>query len=103
MGIPWAEAPTAGALTGTKTVLNELIAYLDLAGLPSNALSNRSELMMTYAMCGFANLVSLVIMMGGLATMAPSRRDEVVSLGARTIVSGTLATLVSGSVVGILY
>ncbi len=103
MGIPWAEAPTAGALMGTKTVLNELIAYLELAGLPSNALSNRSELMMTYAMCGFANLGSLGIMIGGLATMAPERRDEVVSLGARTLVSGTLATLISGSVVGILY
>ncbi len=103
MGIPWTEAPTAGALMGTKTVLNELIAYIDLANLPLNALSNRSELMMTYAMCGFANLGSLGIMIGGLATMAPERRDEVVSLGARTIVSGTLATLVSGSVVGILY
>ena len=103
MGIPWAEAPVAGALMGTKTVLNELIAYIDLASLPSNTLSNRSELMMTYAMCGFANLGSLGIMIGGLSTMAPERRDEVVSLGAKTLVSGTLATLVSGSVVGILY
>jgi len=103
MGIPWAEAPVAGALMGTKTVLNELIAYIDLASLPSNTLSNRSELMMTYAMCGFANLGSLGIMIGGLSTMAPERRDEVVSLGAKTLVSGTLATLISGSVVGMLY
>jgi CNT family concentrative nucleoside transporter len=103
MGIPWAEAETAGALMGTKTVLNELIAYLDLAKLPEAALSPRSRLMMTYALCGFANFGSLGIMIGGLATMAPERRDEIVSLGGKTIVSGTLATCVAGSVVGILY
>jgi CNT family concentrative nucleoside transporter len=103
MGIPWAEALTAGSLMGTKTVLNEFIAYMDLANLPINALSNRSELMMTYALCGFANFGSLGIMIGGIATMAPERRAEIVSLGAKTLVSGTLATLVAGSVVGILY
>jgi CNT family concentrative nucleoside transporter len=103
MGIPLAEAATAGALMGTKTVLNELIAYLDLAKLPEAALSPRSRLMMTYALCGFANFGSLGIMIGGLATMAPERRDEIVALGAKTIVSGTLATCVAGSVVGILY
>jgi CNT family concentrative nucleoside transporter len=103
MGIPWAEAPAAGALMGTKTVLNELIAYLDLAKLPEGALSPRSRLMMTYALCGFANFGSLGIMIGGLTTMAPERRDEIVSLGAKTIVSGTLATCVAGSVVGMLY
>ena len=103
MGIPWTEAPVAGALMGTKTVLNELIAYIDLARLPAGALSHRSELMMTYAMCGFANFGSLGIMIGGLATMAPERRDDIVALGARTIVSGTLATLIAGSVVGVLY
>lgn len=103
MGIPWAEATTAGALMGTKTVLNELLAYIDLAKLPPGALSPRSSLMMTYALCGFANFGSLGIMIGGLATMAPERRDEVVSLGGKTIVSGTLATCVAGSVVGILY
>ena len=103
MGIPWGEAPAAGALMGTKTVLNEFIAYVDLANLPMNALSNRSELMMTYALCGFANFGSLGIMIGGLATMAPERRGDIVSLGAKTLVSGTLATLIAGSVVGILY
>jgi concentrative nucleoside transporter, CNT family len=103
MGIPWSEATTAGALMGTKTVLNELLAYIDLAKLPQGALSPRSSLMMTYALCGFANFGSLGIMIGGLATMAPERRDEVVSLGGKTIVSGTLATCVAGSVVGILY
>jgi len=103
MGIPWSEAATAGALMGTKTVLNELIAYLDLAKLPDAALSPRSRLMMTYALCGFANFGSLGIMIGGLATMAPERRDEIVSLGGKTIVSGTLATCVAGSVVGVFY
>ncbi len=103
MGIPWTEAMTAGALMGTKTVLNELLAYIDLAKLPDYALSARSRLMMTYALCGFANFGSLGIMIGGLATMAPERRDEIVSLGGKTIVSGTLATCIAGSVVGILY
>jgi concentrative nucleoside transporter, CNT family len=103
MGIPWSEAPAAGVLMGTKTVLNELLAYVDLAKLPAGTLSPRSSLMMTYALCGFANFGSLGIMIGGLATMAPERRDEIVSLGAKTIISGTLATCVAGSVVGILY
>jgi CNT family concentrative nucleoside transporter len=103
MGIPWSEALTAGALMGTKTALNELIAYVDLSKLPEGALSPRSRLMMIYALCGFANFGSLGIMIGGLATMAPERREEIVSLGGKTIVSGTLATCIAGSVVGMLY
>jgi len=103
MGIPWSEAAAAGALMGTKTVLNELLAYIDLAKLPESALSPRSRLMMTYALCGFANFGSLGIMIGGLATMAPERRDEIVSLGGKTIVSGTLATCVAGAIVGVFY
>ena len=103
MGIPWPEAAAAGALMGTKTVLNELIAYIDLAKLPAGTLSRRSSLIMTYALCGFANFGSLGIMIGGLGTMAPERREEIVSLGGKTIVSGTLATCVAGSVAGIFY
>jgi CNT family concentrative nucleoside transporter len=102
-GIPWAEATTAGALMGTKTILNELVAYIDLAKLPADALSPRSRLVMTFALCGFANFGSLGIMIGGLATMAPERRGEIVSLGTKTLVSGTLATLITGAVVGIFY
>lgn len=102
MGIPWAEASTAGSLMGVKTILNEFIAYLQMAALPAEALSPRSRLIMLYAMCGFANFGSLGIMIGGLATMAPERRDEVVSLGLKSIVSGTLATCLLGAVVGIL-
>ncbi len=97
-GVPWSEAPTAGALMGTKTILNEFIAYLDMARLSDGELSLRSRLIMTYALCGFANFGSLGILIGGLATMVPERRDEVVALGMRSIVSGTLATLATGAV-----
>jgi CNT family concentrative nucleoside transporter len=103
MGIPWSESLTAGSLMGTKTILNELLAYLELAHLPAGALSPRSVLIMTYAMCGFANPGSLGIMIGGMGTMAPERRDEIVALGIRSIVAGTLATCMTGSVVGILW
>ena len=102
MGIPWSEAATAGSLMGIKTILNEFVAYLRLAALPPDALSERSRLIMLYAMCGFANFGSLGIMIGGLATMAPERRDDVVSLGLKSIVSGTLSTCLIGAVVGAL-
>jgi CNT family concentrative nucleoside transporter len=101
-GIPWSEAQVAGQLLGIKTVLNELLAYLELGKLGDDALSPRSRLIMTYALCGFANFGSLGIMIGGLATMAPARRGEIVALGTRTLVSGTLATLIAGATVGIL-
>jgi CNT family concentrative nucleoside transporter len=101
-GIPWSEAPTAGALMGTKTVLNELIAYVEMAALPPSALSDRSRLLMTYALCGFANFGSLGILVGGLTAMIPERRDEVLALGLRSIVSGTLATLATAATVGVL-
>ena len=102
-GIPWSEAGTAGALLGSKTVLNELIAYLELAALPPEALSERSRVIMVYALCGFANLGSLGILIGGLTTMLPERRQEIIALGPRTLVAGTLATLSCGCVVGTLY
>ncbi len=102
-GIPWSEAVTAGALMGTKTVLNEFIAYADMARLADGELSLRSRLIMTYALCGFANFGSLGILIGGLAAMAPARRDEIVALGLRSIVSGTLATLATGAVAGIFF
>ena len=101
-GIPWAEAATAGSLLGVKAVLNEFVAFLDLGRLPPGALSDRSRLIMTYALCGFANLGSLGIMIGGLVVMVPQRRSDIVALGPRTIVSGTLATLMTAAVVGLL-
>jgi CNT family concentrative nucleoside transporter len=102
MGIPWDQALIAGSLMGTKTVLNELIAYLDLARLPADALDARSRLIMLYAMCGFANFGSLGIMIAGLTVMAPERRADIVSLGPKTIVSGTLTTCLMGAIVGVL-
>ncbi len=102
IGIPWSQAPTAGALMGIKTVLNELIAYLEMAKLPADALDPRSRLIMLYAMCGFANFGSLGIMIGGLTVMAPDRRSDVLSLGMKSIVSGTLSTLLMGAIVGLL-
>ncbi|MDJ0873576.1 MAG: nucleoside transporter C-terminal domain-containing protein, partial [Gammaproteobacteria bacterium] len=102
MGIPWSEAHLAGALLGTKVVLNEMLAYLDLAGLPTEALSPRSRLVLTYALCGFANLGSLGIMLGGMTAMAPERRAEIVALGPKSVVAGVLATCLTGAVVGLL-
>ena len=102
IGIPWAECGKAGALLGIKTVLNELIAYLQLGQTPQAVISDRSRLILTYALCGFANLGSLGIMIGGMVAMVPARRAELVSLGAKTIVSGTLATLMTAAVVGAL-
>jgi len=102
IGIPWSEAVTAGGLMGIKTVLNEFIAYVDMAKLPADALSERSRLIMLYALCGFANFGSLGIMIGGLTTMAPERRADVISLGPKSIVSGTLSTLLLGAIVGLL-
>src|SRR5947207_4798680 len=100
IGIPWEECAKAGTLLGVKTVLNELIAYLQLGQIPAGALSERSRLILTYALCGFANFGSLGIMIGGMVAMVPARRAEIVSLGAKTIVSGTLATLMTAAVVG---
>jgi len=100
LGIPWAECAKAGTLLGVKTVLNELIAYLQLSQIPGDALSGRSRLILTYALCGFANFGSLGIMIGGMVAMVPARRAEIVSLGAKTIVSGTLATMMTAAVVG---
>ena len=102
IGIPWSEAMTAGSLLGIKTVLNEFIAYLQLAATPPEALSERSRLILTYALCGFANFGSLGIMIGGIAAMVPERRAEIAELGAKTLISGTLATLMTAAVVGAL-
>ena len=102
IGIPDADIRQAAALMGTKTVLNEFIAYVDLAHLPPDALSPRSRLILTYAMCGFANFGSLGILLGGMGAMVPERKREIVELGLRSILSGTLATCMSGAMVGML-
>ncbi len=102
MGIPWSEAPVAGGLMGTKTVLNELLAYFALAELPAGALSERSTVILTYALCGFANFGSLGIMIAGLSGMCPERAGEVVELAMPALISGTLATCMTGTVAGLL-
>jgi len=103
MGIPWAEAQTAGALMGTKTVLNEFLSYMQMAKLPADALSEKSRIIMTYAMCGFANFGSLGIMIGGLGAMVPERRQEIISLGLKSILAGVITTSLTGTLIGILY
>ena len=101
-GVPWREAATAGSLMGVKTILNELIAYLKLAALPSGALDPRSTLIMVYGMCGFANIGSVGIMLAGMSQLMPDRRDEIVPLALRAIVSGTMASGLTGSMIGFL-
>jgi concentrative nucleoside transporter, CNT family len=102
-GIPWSEAQTAGELMGTKTVLNEFIAYIDMTKLAPGALSERSRVIMIYALCGFANFASLGIIIGGMGTMCPERRPEIIDLGYKSLIAGTLATLSCGALVGIIY
>lgn len=101
-GVPANEAAVAGSLLGTKTILNEFIAYLNLAALPDGALSPRSNLIMVYAMCGFANLGSVGMMIASLTALVPERRDEVIELSLKALISGTLASGMTGAVIGLL-
>ena len=100
-GIPWSEATDAGAVMGLKTALNEIIAYERL-GLLGDALSPRSYLIMTYAVCGFANFSSVGILIGGMIAIAPSRREDILGLAPKALISGTFATLMTGAVIGVL-
>jgi CNT family concentrative nucleoside transporter len=102
IGIPWEEAQAAGSLLGVKTVLNELLAYSELAGLAATGFSDKSFLIMSYALCGMANFGSVGIMIGGFTALMPERRREVAELGLRSIVAGTLATCSTGAVVGLI-
>jgi len=103
MGIPWIEAQAAGSLMGIKTTLNEFIAFIAMTSLPEGSLSDRSTIIMTYAICGFANFGSLGIMIAGLSGMCKERAKEIVSLAPQSIVSGTLATCMTGAIAGLLY
>jgi CNT family concentrative nucleoside transporter len=102
MGVPWQEARIAGGLLGTKVVLNEFIAYFDMSQLPADALNPHSRIILTFALCSFANFGSLGIMIGSLGTLAPERRHEVVELGFRAILSGTIASCMTGATAGLL-
>jgi concentrative nucleoside transporter, CNT family len=103
IGIPMHEAAAAGNLLGKKTVLNEFIAYLELARLPADELSPRSRLLLTYALCGFANFGSLGIMLGGLNALLPQeRRSELAALGMKSVLAGLLSTCLTAALVGLL-
>ena len=102
-GAPWREAFDAGALMGLKTALNELVAYVALAETPEDVFSPRTRLILIYSLCGFANVSSLGVVIGGLTAIAPERRADVLELGPKAIVAGTLATLMTGAVIGLIW
>ena len=103
MGVPWEDASQVGSLLGVKTVLNEFLAYQELARLTEAGLLNaRSAMIASYALCGFANFGSLAILLGGIGSLAPSRRSEIARLGLRSILSGSLATFMTACVAGLL-
>jgi CNT family concentrative nucleoside transporter len=103
MGVAPADALEVGSLLGVKTVLNEFLAYQDLAGqIAAGSISHRSAVIASYGLCGFANLGSLAILIGGMGGMAPSRRSEIAALGLRSIAAGTFASAMTGCVAGLL-
>ncbi len=101
LGIPWQDALPAGELMGTKTALNELLAYLDLSNIGSAEIEPRTRLMMIYALCGFANFGSVAIMIGGLSAICPERRDDFADLGLRSLLAGTLTNMLSAALIGL--
>jgi CNT family concentrative nucleoside transporter len=102
IGVPWAEAQAAGALMGTKAVLNEYVAYLELAALPAGTLGPRSVLIVTYALCGVANLASVGLLVSTIGTLAPERRAEAAGLGIKSWIAGNLATAMTGAWIGLV-
>lgn len=102
-GVPWSEAFDAGALMGVKTAVNELVAYVELSKVAEGTFSERSLLIVIYSLCGFANFASLGIVIGGLTALAPDRRQDVIALAPRALVAGTLATLMTGAVIGLIW
>ena len=102
IGVPWAEASTAGGLMGTKAILNEYVAYLELAALPEGALGARSQLIVTYALCGVANLASVGLLVSTIGTLCPERRAEAAGLGIKSWIAGNIATAMTGAWIGLL-
>ena len=101
MGIPWEESLIAGQLLGVKTALNEFVAYPGLAALDNGELSDRSKLITFYSLCGFANLSSVGILISGITAMAPERKDDLISVSFKALVGATLASCMTGLIVGI--
>ena len=97
LGVPWSESAVAGSLIGQKLVLNEFIAFIDFAE-QKEVLSAHSQAVVTFALCGFANFSSIAIMLGGLATLAPNRRQDVAKLGLRAVTAAFMANLMSAAI-----
>lgn len=102
IGVPWDEAPAAGALMGTKVILNEYVAYLELAGEGAGVFTPRSLLIVVYSLCGFANLASIGLLVSTISTLAPSRRAEVAALGVKSWIAGNFASAMTGAVIGLV-
>jgi CNT family concentrative nucleoside transporter len=102
IGVPWDQATVAGALMGTKAILNEYVAYLDLAALPAGTLDPRSALIVTYALAGFANLASIGLLVSTIASLCPERRAEAAGLGVKSWIAGNFATLMTGAMIGLV-
>ena len=98
MGIPWSEAQLGGSLLGVKTILNEFVAYVNLAGIDASDLSEKSRLIMLYALCGFANLSSVGILLSGISAMVPERKDDLISVSGKALVGATLASCFTGTI-----
>ena len=101
IGVPWGEATIVGGLIGEKIVINEFVAYLHL-GQIKDTLSDHSVLISTYALCGFANFSSIAIQLGGIGGLAPNRRSDIARLGLRAVLGGTLATMMTATIAGVL-
>jgi len=102
IGIPWSEATAVGSLLGQKLVVNEFVAYIDFVGM-KDTLSAHSQVIVTVALCGFANLSSMAILLGGLGVLAPSRRPDIARLGLKAVLAGTLSNFMSAALVGIFF
>ena len=102
IGVPWGEAQAAGGLMGTKAILNEYVAYLELAALPEGTLSERGLLIVTYALCGVANLASVGLLVSTIGTLCPERRAEAAGLGIKSWIAGNIATAMTGAWIGLV-
>ena len=102
MGIPWEESLMAGQLLGVKTALNEFVAYLYLSDSETYNLSEKSRLIMLYALCGFANFSSVGILLSGMSAMVPERKDDLISVTGKALWAALLASCMTGFIVGII-
>jgi CNT family concentrative nucleoside transporter len=102
LGVPWAEAAQAGSLIGQKLVINEFYAYANFVGI-KESLSQHTQLVVTFALCGFSNLASIAILLGGLGAVVPERRHDIARLGLRAVIGGTLVNLMNASLAGLFF